>query len=194
MGLAVRRDVAARAARLETGPMFLLKAVGFARDGCAYERPLRNPRRRQDRHRRRDPQRLPKARQEAASGPQSRRQEVRGAVQGGRRRQRSAFGPGEAAALRRWRDRRLGSGEGASQRPLLSRLRRRGRPPLRRQCGVRGLRAGRRSVRGTLAPQRRTGAPPAGRGPALRAADRLSRRGEWREPDDHLAARRDADT
>ena len=40
---------------------------------------------------------------------------------------------------------------------------------------------GRRSVRGAPAPQRRAGAPPAGRGPPLRAADRFPRRGERRD-------------
>ena len=171
----------------------LLRLIGLARDGCVYERPLRNPRRRQDGFGRRDPRRLSKAGQEAAPGPQSGRQAGGGAVQGGRRRQRSAFRPGEAAALRRRRDRRLGSGEGAAQRPILSRLRRRGRPSLRGPGSLRRLRAGRRSFRGTAAPQRRAGAAPAGRGPALRASGRFPRRGERREQDHHPAARRDAE-
>src|ERR1700722_1726421 len=116
----------------------------------AYERPLRNTRRRQDRFGRRDPQRLPKAGQEAAPGPQSGRQAGGGAVQGGQCRQRAAFRPGEAAAFRRRRDRRLGGGEGASQRPLLSRLRHRGRPPLGGKFAFGSLCEGRRSVRELL--------------------------------------------
>ena len=159
----------------------LLRLIGLARDGYAHERPLRNPRRRQDRLGRRDPHRLPKAGQKAAPGSQSRRQAGGGAVQGGQRRQRSAFRSGEAAAFRRRRDRRLRGGEGAAQRALLPRLRRRGRPPLRRPWGLRRLRAGRRSVRGTAAPQRRAGPAPARRGPALRTADRFPRRGERRD-------------
>ncbi len=42
------------------------------------------------------------------------------------------------------------------------------------QWRLRGLRAGRRPVRGTAAPQRRAGAAPAGRGPALRTSRSIS--------------------
>ena len=42
-----------------------------------------------------------------------------------------------------------------------------------------------------LAPKRRAGAASAGRGPALRTADRVPRRGERRDQYDHIAARRD---
>ena len=146
--------------RLETLAGLLVRLIRLARDGCAYERPLRNPRNRQDCLGRRDPHRLPKAGQEAAPGPQSGRQAGGGAVQGGRRRQRSSFRPGEASALRRRRDRRIGGGKGAAQRAILSRLCGRGRPPLRGPVGLRRLRAGRRSVRGALAAQRRAGAAP----------------------------------
>ena len=154
-----RQTLGAPHGRLETPPAFLLRLTGLARDGCAYERPLRNPRNRQDRLGRRDSQRLPKAGQEAAPGSQSGRQAVGGAVQGGQRRQRSAFRPGEAAALRRRRDRRLGGGEGAAERPLLSRLRRRGRPPLRGPMRLTGT-----SRRATICSRSSCAAAPSRRG------------------------------
>ncbi len=50
----------------------------------------------------------------------------RGAVQGGRRRQRPLVRPGQAQTLRRRRDRRLRSREGAASGALLSRIRRQG--------------------------------------------------------------------
>ena len=161
--------------------------VGSILDG--HERPLRNARRSQDGFARGDQEGLSEARQKTPSGPQSRRQERRGTVQGCFQRERLSCRSGEAPSLRRRRNRR--HGRGATPAPILPGLRRRVRP-VQISGGLCRL-SGRRHFRRAPETSRAGSAARARRGCALSARGRLSRRRQWRTKGNRPSAGRRAE-
>ena len=113
------------------------------------------------------------------------------ALQGGIGGARPLEGPGEAAALRRRRDRRERAG--AARAPLLPRVCGRAGGDLPHHARLRGLRRVLRRLRRPLREPRPRrpgrGHPDARAGPALHARGRLPRGGARRHPADHPAGR-----